>query len=655
MDELMDQFAIEARELVQQASDDLLALERAPTDRGRLESAFRAIHTLKGSVGLFDLGPMHEVLHQAEELLTEARNTTIDIDAGFIDPLIAVVEWVDQCLDDIAREGKPSENLARQSKQILASLHAGETADDTPLAEIPPETVPDWAEAIAKAAGIDRGMSGAFVAVRYEPHPECFFSGDDPLATLAKMPDILHLQIAPKEPWPHRDNYDPFRCNLVIEALTAAAITDVEAVFRLIPDQIRIVGLTPLKQEKAELGAAPEPVQPHAQKMTTMRVEATRVDALLEIAGELVTAKNGLLPLAEDALVATSDERLSRRILSSHQEIERLVGALYSAVTRARMVPLDQTFRRFPRLVRETAARLGKSVDLIVEGEDVEADREIVEEIFEPLLHLVRNALDHGIEEEPDRTTSGKPPRGSLTLRARQRGERIEVELRDDGRGIEPDRIRSAAIAKGILSETVAATLSDATTLQLLFSPGFSTASTVSDLSGRGVGLDAVQMAAQRLGGHVELASTPSVGTVFTLSLPISFSMSRIMVVSVGEERYGVPIEGVIETIRLSQQNVTAVRAGEAFVLRDLTIPLLHLAELLQLKRRETLGTDLRVLIAQAGGERVGIVVDAIAERAETLLRPLSGLLRGLPGIAGTTVLGDGKVLLVLDLEELIG
>jgi two-component system chemotaxis sensor kinase CheA len=652
MDELMQQFAIEARELVQQASDDLLALERRPSDRPRLESAFRAVHTLKGSVGLFDFGPMHGVLHLAEDLLAAARNGTTEIDAGLIDPLIAVVEWVDRCVETIAHDGQLAAGLSSEAGALLALLGRGNKADEpeaTP-SEAMGQGIPAWASAMLRLSG--SVAANAKTALRYEPHPECFFNGDDPFATLRRVPAILHLLVSPREPWPEPGDFDPFRCNLIIEAVTAAPLAEVEAVFRLIPDQVRLIELTPLEPVGGDVPLA-QTASVAEQQPTTMRIDAARIDALVEIAGELITAKNGLLPLAEQAQ-RVAGEHLSRQILASHQEIERLVGALYGAVTRARLIPLGHTFRRFPRLVRETAARLGKATDLVIVGDAVEADREIVEDLFEPLLHLLRNALDHGIETEAERLAAGKPARATVTLRARQRGEQVEVELIDDGRGIVPARIAQAAVSKGLLPAADAAGLSEIAALQLLFLPGFSTAESVSDLSGRGVGLDAVKTAVQRLGGRVDLSSVPGAGTVFRLSLPVSFSMSRLMVVTVGGERYGIPIEAILETTKLSADAIQAVRSGQAFVLRDRTIPLLHLGRLLQLPPKAAAG-DLRVLIVQAGSERIGIAVDTIAERTETLMRPLSGLLRGLPGVAGTTLLGDGRVLLVLDLETLIG
>jgi two-component system chemotaxis sensor kinase CheA len=318
------------------------------------------------------------------------------------------------------------------------------------------------------------------------------------------------------------------------------------------------------------------------------------------------------------------------------------------------MVPLEQTFRRFPRLVRETSARLGKAVDLVIVGGAVEADREIVENLFEPLLHLVRNGLDHGIEPEADRLLSAKPARGQLRLDARRAGDQVEIDIVDDGRGIDPDLVRATAVRRALVSAPQAAALSDKDILQLIFAPGFSTASSVSDLSGRGVGLDAVRQSIEDLGGTLELRSIFGSGTTFVLRLPIRFAMAQLMVVSVGDERYGIPIEDVLETHRLSPDMIQSVRAGRAFILRDRTMPLLFLAELLQIPTFPAPLRDLKVLIVRAGQDEVGLVVDAIAERVATLTRPLTGILESLSGIAGTTLLGDGKILLVLNLEELL-
>jgi two-component system chemotaxis sensor kinase CheA len=652
MDELIEQFALEARELVQQASDDLLALEQTRGDRERLESVFRAVHTLKGSVGLFDFGPMQGVLHRAEDLLSQARGGAIVVNPALVDTLLAVIEWVDGSIEGIVETGGLLETQAAQAPRLLRQLTRETTERETAVAVGEINAVPDWAISLRRHLPSNHG-DGNLVAIRYEPHPECFFNGDDPLAMISRLPNVLHLEISLKEPSLSARDYDPFRCNMVIEAVCGGPPEEVQVLFRLIPDQVILV---PLKKE-VEQSLSSEPGlfsgRGGERQTTTMRVDPARIDTLIEIAGELVTAKNGLAPLAEEA-GKSGNRALARRIGSNHQEIERLVASLYSAVTRARMVPLEQTFRRFPRLVRETAAKLGKAVDLIIDGETVEADREIVENLFEPLLHLVRNSLDHGVELGADRLLASKPARGRLHLRAQKRGDQIEIELKDDGRGMQTEHIRKKAIDSGLIPAIEASALSERDVFQLVFAAGFSTASSVSELSGRGIGLDVVRRSVERLGGALEMQSTAGSGTSFVLKLPISFSMTQLMVVEVGSERYGIPIGDVVETHKLAASAVQSVRAARAFILRDRTVPLLYLADLLQLSGDRPTSEDLKVLIVRVGEDLIGVAVDAIAERAETLTRPLSGLLQGVAGVSGTTLLGDGKVLLVLDIEELM-
>lgn len=652
MDELIEQFALEARELVQQASDDLLALEQTPGNRERFESVFRAVHTLKGSVGLFDFGPMQGVLHRAEDLLSQARGGAIVVDPALVDTLLAVIEWVDGSIEGIMETGRLLETQEAQAPRLLRQL-TRETVERESAGEVSEiNAVPDWAILLRRHLPSGHG-DGTLVAIRYEPHPECFFNGDDPLAMVARLPDLLHLEISLKEPSPSARDYDPFRCNMVIEAVCSGPPDEIQALFRLIPDQVILV---PLQKEIEQATSSESGVvsgRGGERQTTTMRVDSARIDTLIEIAGELITAKNGLAPLAEEA-GKSGNRALARRIGSSHQEIERLVASLYSAVTRARMVPLEQTFRRFPRLVRETAAKLDKAVDLIIDGETVEADREIVENLFEPLLHLVRNSLDHGVEPAEERLLASKPARGRLLLRAQKRGDQIEIELKDDGRGMQTEHIRQKAIDSGLIPAIEASALSERDVFQLVFASGFSTASSVSELSGRGVGLDVVRRSVERLGGTLGMQSTPGTGTSFVLKLPISLSMTQLMVVEVGNERCGIPISDVVETHKLAASAVQSVRGNHAFILRDRTVPLLYLSDLLQLAKKRPSSEDLKVLIVRMGDELIGVAVDAIAARAETLTRPLSGLLQGVAGVSGTTLLGDGKILLVLDIEELI-
>lgn len=645
MDELMAQFIVEARELVQAAIDDLFALDADPGDTARLDSAFRAVHTLKGSTGLFDLPALHAVLHRAEDNLGLVRSGGASLNSRKVDDIVAVLEWTDQCVDDLENGGSVSPERLAQAKALEEAL--GKIAEAEAGVEGPGVAGPaDWAQALAAGIG-----GSATVALRYSPHPECFFSGDDPLALITRVPELVHLATRPRDPWPEPVGFDPFRCNLVFEALSGAPLAAVEAIFRLVPDQVEIL---PLAGAATPLPATPIVEEHRAEATRGLQVDPARIDALLDLVGELMTSKNAMAELVSAARALPGGSDVARSIAATQKDLDRVTRALYGGVLQTRMVPLGRAFRRLPRLVRDLSRRLGKPTDLVIEGDAIEADKTIVDELFEPLMHLVRNAMDHGIESPAGRAAAGKPPAARLVLRVVAEGDHILVGLTDDGMGIDPERIRAVAIDRGMIDPDRAAALDEAQVLDLLFAPSFSTAAVVSDLSGRGVGLDAVRSDATRLGGTVGITSRPGEGTTTALRLPVGFAMTQLLVISVAAERYGVPLQSVLETLRLSASSVTPIRQQRAFVLRDKTLPLLALTDLLGMDEKP-LPDDMTVLILSVAGQRVGIMVDAVAERMETVTRPLGGVLAGMRGVAGTTVMGNGQVLLVLDMAELIG
>lgn len=641
MDELLHQFILEARELVQAAIDDLMVLEAEPGNAGRLDSAFRAVHTLKGSTALFDLAPLHSALHAAEDNLGRVRSGAARLDAKQIDAICAILEWFDQCVDDLEGYGIVDPDRLQQASALELAL----TGHVEPLHEPAEINSAEWAVLLARQSDTD-----AAVALRYLPHPECFFSGDDPLALVARIPQLTHLSIQQRDPWPRPENFDPFRSNLHFEALSAAPISEVEAIFRLVPDQVEIVPLGSASWPPAE----PAQAEGRSDATRSLRVDPARIDALLDLVGELITTKNGMAALGTMASELPGGVELARSISALQKDLDRLSGALHRGVLQTRMVPLSQAFHRLPRMVRELSRRLSKPVHLQVEGDTIEADKTIVDELFEPLLHLVRNAIDHGIETAGERSAASKPATARIALRVISEGDTMLVSLSDDGRGIDPVVVRGTALRKGLVTADQAATLYERDTLDLLFMPGFSTAQAVSDLSGRGVGLDAVRTDIARLGGTVSLDSRLGQGTTTTMRLPISFAMTQLLVVSVSGERYGVPMQDVVETLRIKADAITPIRANRAFVLRERTVPLLSLSDLLGLPSAVA-NDEMIVLVMDLAGQLVGVVIDGINERIETITRPLGGLLSGMPGMAGTAVLGSGQVLLVLDMAELVG
>ena len=647
MDEMLQQFLLEGRELVQQAADDLLALERTPGDTARVDSAFRAIHTLKGSVGLFDLPPMSAAMHAAEDLMGAIRDGRVD-PPGAIDALLKCVGVSEHWLETLASTGSLPAGAAEQGGQLQTALQS--FWSEAPGRVDEPAAVPaGWAQALLARDSAqlterltDPGRTAdSLTAIRYTPARDCFFRGDDPLAVIRAVPALVALQITPREPW-SLAAFDPFACNLLIEALSAAPAEAVRVALQLVADQVVIEAVAPD-------GAGPGSAD---RSPRTLRVDAARLDAIVAIAGALTVAKNGLAQVIAAAAAAAPD--LAKALNASQAELDRLTGELHRAVMGARMVPLDQCLRRFPRLVRDLSAKLDRQVQFDVTGGEIEADKATVDGLFEPLLHVLRNAVDHGIEAAPARSEAGKPAAGSITLAVTRHAGQIVITVVDDGAGIDPARIREAAQARGVMDATGLDTLDDEAVLDLIFAPGFSTAPEVTAVSGRGVGMDAVRTAVRAMGGRVAIASQPGAGSSVRISLPETMALITIIMIQVSGELFGVPVGAVIETARLSAEGIMPVHGGSAFVHRGGTIPLLQLAALLGLPEAARGGRYAKVLIAGTPGGPVGLEVEAFGGRTEVLLLPLSGVLAGRPGLAGATLAPDGRVLVVLDLPALL-
>ncbi|MBJ6127021.1 chemotaxis protein CheA [Microvirga splendida] len=664
MDDLLQHFIVEAHELIQQATDDLLALERDPKAAAPMDSAFRAVHTLKGSVGLFDFAPMGIALHAAEDLLGALKEKRASIDAHVIDSLLACIDQTERWVAAIEQTGQLPPDSAEEGYRLARSLRSQLDEDPAQAADAVPQADLDWVEPLLaqnRNASNLKARNAPLVAIRYTPRADCFFTGDDPIALLRSVPDLVAIQLSNRDPWPPAAEIDPFSCNMRIEALSGAELDRVKAVFRFVPDQVTLHAIAHTAEGQAPgavLGGGGAGIAVGATGgagARTLRVDAARIDRLADLIGEMVIAKNALAHLAEQFDEGLDRKHVAQGLVSSQAAIERLVAELHGAVMDVRMMPMRDIFRRFPRAVREAAGQLSKAIDFSVEGEEVEADKAVVEGLFEPLLHLLRNAVGHGAEPEHLRLEAGKPAKTRIVLRARRDGDRVTVEVEDDGRGIDPATIRRVARERGVASAEALDRMSDAEAIDLIFAPGFSTASEVTGLSGRGVGMDAVRSAVERLGGHASVRSLQGRGTAIRLSLPLTVVMTKVMAVRLGRELYGIPLDGVLETALVPAHRVLPVRDAEAFVLRDRTLPLVRLADLLEMPRPPEPPQSLKVVVMAVGDELVGIAVDGFAERMDVLMRPMGGILAGMPGIMGTTLLGDGSVLMILDIPELIG
>lgn len=646
MDELLDQFVLESRDLIAQAAADLATLGKRADDRTALDSAFRAIHTLKGSVAIFALVPAERVLHRAEDVLERARKGSVVLTAEALTGLVACLDRIDHWVDDMERDGALPPDAAAHADRLVAQLA------DEPLEAVAPDdrsqaepVRDDWSKALIARESAAIGEANSVLTIfRYAPDADCFFRGEDPLSIAMGVPDLRSLQILPVGgEWP--EEIEPFACVSVLEGVSGADLEAVRTAFRLVVGQVEIAAIDPQRDvRQADLPGR------EGGQTEVLRVAASRIDALADGIGELIVAVNAISALAREAEAV--DRGLAASVRGLQASLAGVTARLRDHVGAVRAVALGSALRRLPRLAREIADGLGKRIAFKIMGEDVEVDRQIADALFEPLLHLVRNAIDHGAETPQERIAQGKPAECAISLRIRRDGDAIVATLADDGRGIDPARLRAVAVARGIIAQDEAAALSDRAALALIFAPGFSTSGEVTAISGRGVGMDAVRSVIERLRGTIEIESEPGAGTIFRMRLPVSALTTRLLVVEAAGDRYGIALDQIVETVRLEEAALRPVGTGLACVLRGRTVPVFDLGRLLG--AREAGGGIARMLVTQATGDAVAVRVEGFAERLDAFVRPPAGLLAAIPGVVGSTLMGDGSVLLVLDLPELL-
>jgi two-component system chemotaxis sensor kinase CheA len=388
----------------------------------------------------------------------------------------------------------------------------------------------------------------------------------------------------------------------------------------------------------------------------SIKVDQDKIDRLMNLIGEMVVAKNALPYLAGRAENVFGVRELSREIKAQYAVINRIAEEMQDSIMQVRMMPVSFVFQRFPRLVRDISHKLGKEVNLVLEGEETEADKNIIESLGDPLIHIVRNSLDHGIESPELRLAAGKPAAGTLTIRASQEADRVYIEIRDDGKGIDPEVIKRKAYEKGVIDEDHLERITDQEAVNLVFAAGFSTAETISDLSGRGVGMDVVRTAIERVNGTVQLESEKGKGTRIRISLPLSMAVTNVMIVESNRQIFGVPMEAVVETVRVARSDIKTIKKCMAVVLRGRIVPLKSLNALLGLAAAHKANDEdeLAVLVVNLGDAAVGILVDDFRETVDIILKPMAGVLSGLSAYSGSALLGDGSVLMVLNMKELL-
>ena len=630
MNEFVEQFLLESRELVEQATADLLAVEENPGDAERLDSAFRAFHTLKGSAGIVDFAAMGHAAHAAEDLLAAVRSGRGKVSRELVSNCLSCLDLILRWLDAMQIDGEiPTRSNAEADAMVrrLGGVHAGEAESDG--IELGNGQNGQSAGSLSTAA---IGLLQSQIQLLQEKSSEGWtgrLMSAGRVAVAVARSSGLTDQIASLE-----------------HAAGAAAASDdagplVTAIQKLMPSQVLGV-------------AAPETIPTADTAARVLRVDVERIDALVKLTGELIVAKNAIGHAAQLARSNTDPQALAALLKDQHGALGRLIEELQRSVLTIRVLPMRQVFNRFPRLVREIAETLGKPAKLVTEGDDTEADKVVVESLFEPLLHVIRNALDHGVETAAERSALSKPPTATISLRASRNGDVVLVEVQDDGRGIDIEKVRSLALKREVADPALIADMNDEEIADLVFAAGFSTASTVTDLSGRGVGMNIVRSSVERLGGSARITSRPGAGTTVTLQLPFSVMMTRVMTVEAGGQVLGLPLDQIVETAQVKRGHISSIGQGQAFVLRNRTIPLIDLVASVGRQPNATPSEEAKVVVVSVGGQLGGLEVDRFGERLDVMLKPMDGLLHGMPGVAGTSLLGDGTVLVVLDLQDLL-
>ncbi|CAN7619068.1 chemotaxis protein CheW [Phenylobacterium sp. LjRoot164] len=633
MDELLEQFLIEGPDQVAEAVEALLALERTPNDAGALDRAFRAVHTLKGSTGLFDLPAMAATLHAAEDVLADLRSGRRTSERPLIDALMGALNRCESWMSELAA-GATAASL-EDAQDVLAALTARAPVK-VRVEAAPTQAAPDWARAFAA-----RAAPGArqVTVLSYRPDAQAFYRGEDPLALAAATPGLTLIEFEPGAAAPDIA-YDPYSCRLEFRLASSADIATVREVFQPAVGQFELFEVKAPERQSTRTAAR------------FQRIDQSRIDTLLGASQDLTACSAELGTLSrrlEDVGAAEAGE-----IAAQSAALTRAVGRLQDEIMSLRMAPIGPLLRRYRRLARELAAELGKPVEVELEDGGLEADRDIIDGLAEPLTHVVRNAMSHGIERTRDRVASGKSATARLTLTARRVGARLVLRVIDDGGGLDLGAIRRKAAERNLASASALAEMSDDEAADLVFLPGFSTAEGVSALSGRGVGMDAVRSALIAMGGEAHLQNRPGLGVEVVMSVPFRMAMSSIVVVRAGSERFGVLLDQIQETILLAPGDVHPIRAGYAIDWRGQTTPLLSLAELVQDPSPPDLGQARRALVLPTPDGAAALAVQQVLERRDVILRPLSGLLAHTTGVAGSTTLEDGRLLLVLDLEALV-
>lgn len=669
MTQYLDVFLEESKEHLSNLNQQLLTLEKNPGNQAALNEIFRAIHTLKGMSSTMGYEDLADLTHHMEDVLSDLKEGILQADSQVVDLLFQCLDRVQMTIEQIERTGTAGFNnqdlikaLGNVKADIFTTQDQGEVIAGADTIQIASQSLHTISQSFSfdlneydltvLQEAASRGYQIIYLRIAVDPaslmksvrafmvfkvlEEDCeVLKSNPPVPDLedGKFDDTFDIIIVTKQP-----------ANIIIDRLEHISEIRVDTYETVDISQLAVQQSTNTASQTTQETKEPSDIKGNQKIKQTVRVDIDRLDSLMNLVGELVMHKGRLEEIGSSRRIVELNETI--------EQIDRISSDLQSVVMKVRMVPIEQVFNRFPRMVRDLAKELNKEIDFQIEGKETELDRTVIDEIGDPLIHLLRNAVDHGIESPAVRAQMGKPRTGTIVLRARHEGNNVLIEVEDDGSGIDFERVKQKAVDKGLVSSKEAEEMPNEKALELLFSPGFSTSDNVTDISGRGVGLDVAKNKIEALNGEIHVDSKLGQGTKFKIKLPLTLAIIQALMVSVRDEIYAIPLSSVDETTMLSPEDIKLIQGQEVMVLRGTVLPLYRLDSLLEVPG-EKQSDEMYVVVVSKGDKQIGLVVDGLIGQQEIVIKSLGKFLAGIPGIAGAIVAGDGNVRLILDIATL--
>lgn len=677
-DEIVQDFLVEAGEILESLNEQLVDLESSPDDKDLLNAVFRNFHTIKGGAGFLAIDPLVEVCHKAENIFDLLRNGERSVDADLMDVVLQVLDVVNEMFADISNGADPKE-ATPELMQHLSRLSVPKDQSETNQPEPEPEKIEPEVSSSEQSSSdtADEITDDEFENLLDEIHgsakpqvADSKSSNSDEITDdeFEDLLDQLHgenkVQAADSETTTNKNNDeitdDEFE--ELLDELQSKKSSDAEPVKKdeqseqLIkqtdnndnkPEESQVIDIKP-KSKPVEKATTPNKAAVPKQD-TTVRVETSILDRIMNMVGELVLVRNRLSNL--ESSLGNED------VTATVGNLDVVTADLQASVMKTRMQPIKKVFGRFPRVVRDLARNLNKEVNLEMIGEETDLDKNLVEALADPLVHLVRNSIDHGVELPDEREANGKPRGGTVILSAEQEGDHILLTIKDDGKGMDPEALRRKAVEKGVLDEDSAARLDETDCYNLIFMPGFSTKEQISDVSGRGVGMDVVKTRINQLNGTVFIDSKLGEGTKIEIKVPLTLAIMPTLMVKLGDKDqiFALPLVSVNEIIDLDMDKINMVDGQKVVIVRGKPLPLYYLSNWLTTVGNEYEEQSGHVVVVTIGTNHIALLVDSLLGREEVVIKPLGAMLQGTKGLAGATITGNGKIALILDLPELIG